>query len=169
MATTLKPLYANSVALTCTLASLATSATFASGRESDQFVNTAGLYDDVLLAGNITVGTSPTANTQILINIASPRDTTPTWPSTMAGADANRTITSAGVARSFLKLAAQMEVDTTTSNRMYFFGPISVAQLFGGTLPPRFSVFVAQNTGQNLNSAGASHSIYATGVQWQNV
>ena len=169
MTTTIKPSYASSASLTITLASLGTSSTFVAGRESTVVDNTSNLYDDALLAGQITVGTTPTANTQIYVYVFAVLNDTPTYPDVMDGTDSAETLTSVGVGRGYLKLAAVCDVDATTSDRAYPFGPISVAQLFGGIMPNYWSVFVTHNTGVALNATGGNHFIDYTGVYWQNV
>jgi hypothetical protein len=80
------------------------------------------------------------------------------------GTDSAETVTSAGVRDGFAKLAAAMPVDSTTSDRDYYFGPVSVAGLFGGACPKKFVAFVTHNTGVNLNSTGGNHLVYITPV-----
>lgn len=157
----IKSAYGSSSALACTMASLASSSTFVAGRASAAYDNTTNLYLDVLLAGKVTVGTTPTINTEIHIDVVALQDDT-TWPDTFGGTDADVTVTSVGVSKGYLRRAATLIVDATTSNRAYAFGPISVAQLFGGTLPKKFQVFVTHNTGVNLNSTGGNQVLSVT-------
>ena len=58
--------------------------------------------------------------------------------------------------------SATMLVDATTSDRTYWFAPVSVAALFGGTLPKYWGAFITHNTGVNLNSTGTNHVISYT-------
>lgn len=156
--------YAAEAALTISLASIATSATFVAGAESTVVDNTSNKYDDALLFGKIQVGTTPTINTQILLYVfAAPGDSA-TYPDVMDGTDSVETLTSVGVGRGFLKLAAVLDVDSTTSNRDYPFYVGSVAQLFGGVLPPRWSVFLTHNSGVNLNATGGNHIVKMQGI-----
>lgn len=163
---TVTPSYSASTALTITLASLASSTTFVAGRESTVVDNSSNKYYDALLTGLVTVGTTPTVNTQILVYVFGQMDDSPTYPDVMDGTDSDETITSAGVGRGFLKLAASLDVDATTSNRAYNFGPVSVAPLFGGVLPQRWSVFVVHNTVAALNSTGGNHNIKYQGIKY---
>lgn len=167
MSSTHKPAYASVSALTISPASLASSATFVAGRESTAVDNSSNLYDDVILSGKITVGATPTPNTQILISVFSTLDDSPTWPDVMDGTDSAETLTSVGVGQGFLKLAAALNVDSNTSNRAYDFNGISVANLFGGTMPKRWGVFIAHNTGVALHATGGNHVINAQGVNGQ--
>lgn len=158
--------YAASATITCSTASLATSATFVAGTESTAVDNTTNKYVDALLSGKFTVGTTPTVDTQIRIYVFSVLDSTPTYPDVMDGTDSAETITSVGVGRGFLKLAATLDVDSTTSDRAYNFGPVSVAKLFGGVLPPYWSLFVTHNTGVNANSTAGNHVYKYIGVKY---
>lgn len=169
MATIIKPLYGASVPITISLASLASSSTFVAGRESDVVVNTSSRYDDALIAGKIKCGTTPTINTQILVYVWGVLNDTPTYPDVFDGTDSDETLTSVGVGHGFLKLAAVLDVDSTTSDRDYPFGPVSVAQLFGGHLPTHWGLFVTHNTGVALNATGGNHVIKYTPLQYESV
>lgn len=159
----IKTEYAASSALTITLASLATSSTWLAGAESDAIDNTSNKYLDYLIAGKVTVGTSPTAATEIRVYVVAMMEDS-TWPDVFDGTGSAETVTSAGVGSAFLKLAAVMPVDATTSDRAYYFGPVSVAQLFGGVCPKKFVAFVTHNSGVSLNSTGGNHSLNVTPV-----
>jgi hypothetical protein len=158
--------YAAAATITCGVESTASSSTFAAGRESSVIDNTSNKYVDALLAGKIRVGTSPTANTQIIVYVFAPLDDTPTYPDVMDGTDSTETLTSVGVGQGFLKLAAVLNVDSNTSDRDYAFGPVSVAQLFGGVMPSRWALFVTHNTGVNLNSTAGNHFFKFIGVKF---
>ena len=158
--------YAADAQLTITLTGLATSSDFTAGRESTAVDNSSTLYVDALLSGKITVGTTPTITTQILVYVFSPINDTPTYPDVMDGTDSAETITSAGVGRGFLKLAAVLDVSATTSDRVYPFGQVSIAQLFGGVMPKTWAVFVTHNTGVNLNITATNHEISYQGITY---
>jgi hypothetical protein len=163
---TVTPNYAATATITCSVASLASSSSFVAGQESTIVDNSSNKYVDALLSGKIRVGTTPTVNTQILVYVFAQLDDTPTYPDVMDGTDSAETITTAGVGQGFLKLAAVLNVDATTSDRDYPFGPVSVAQLFGGVMPQRWGVFVTHNTGVALNSTGGNHFIKYQGVKF---
>lgn len=158
-----KSAYAASTTVACGLASLASSADWTAGRESNSVSNTTNLYLDYLLSGRVTVGTTPTTSTEIRVYVVARRDDS-NWPDVFDGTDSAETVTSAGVRDGFAKLAAIMRVDSTTSNRAYDFGPVSVAALFGGALPAEWVVFVTHNTGVALNSTAGNHEINIKGV-----
>lgn len=166
---TVTPSYSAEATITCGVATtpLASSSTFVGGRESTEIDNSTNKYDDVFLSGQVTVGTTPTTNTQIIVYVFSrTSQDTPTYPDVMDGTDSDETLTSAGVGQGFLKQAAVMNVDSTTSNRAYAFGPVSLAPLFGGNMPKFWSIFVSHNTGVALNSTAGNHFFKYVGVKY---
>lgn len=154
--------YGNSSALTITLASLATDANLLAGREATAVDNTTDKYLDYLLGGKITTGTSPTDLKEIRVYVGALVDDT-TYPDVLDGTDSNETLTNSSIRDAALKIAAVITTNST-SNVTYWFGPISVAALFGGVLPKKFVVFVVHNTAVNLNSTGGNHAISITPI-----
>lgn len=159
----IKLAYAASAALTITLASLATSSTAIAGRESTAVNNSATKYSDVLLGGFITTGTTPTVDKRIEVWAYGSLNDTPLYPDTIVGTNNARALTSTNVKRSALRLVTAMMVDAT-SNRAYYFGPTSMAELFGGSLPKYWGVFVVHDTGVALNATAGNHVISYTPV-----
>lgn len=163
----------SSTDLTISLASLASGSqgVYTSGQESTAVDNTTNLDLDHLLSGMITLGTSPTANRAVNIyvyaNISSSSGT-PTYPDVLDGTDSAETFTSANVLNAAVKFAATITSDST-SNRAYYFGPISVASLFGGVLPKFWGVYVAHDTAVALNSTAGNHKISYERIQSQTV
>lgn len=163
---------ADSSALTITLASLASSSTFVAGQESDAVSNRSNLDIDHVLAGKITVGTSPTSNTQIQIWVVpamSFASGTATWPDVFDGSNSAETWTSAGIRDGAGTCVKTILVDSTTTDRAYYFDGISVASFFGGVLPFDYVVWVTHNTGVALNATGGNQSITYTRIQFQSV
>ena len=161
----------SSVDLTCNLASLASNTAFVAGRASTAVDNTTNLDIDHLLSGKIRGGTTPTVSTQINIyayaNISSSAGT-PTYPDSITGTDIAKTMTSANVMNSALKFVASITVDATTG-RDYFFGPVSIASVFGGSLPKFWGVYVAHATVAALDSTAGNHVLSYERVQGQTV
>lgn len=152
-----KLVYGTPADITITLASLATDANKLTGRESTALDNTSALVEDYLVSGKITVGTSPTASKSIEVWAVGSWDGT-LWPDVFDGTDSAETITSAEIKVSVCKLVAAMAT-TNTSDRTYSFGPVSLASVFGGTVPPKVVLFVTHDTGVNLNSTSSNHQI----------
>lgn len=166
MATTLKPLYGASAALSITLASLASDTNLLAGRSSAVVDNTANLSVDELITGVIKTGTTPTVSTQVYVYVWAILDDVPTYPDTISGSDANISITSANVLNAgAFKLAASITVDATTGRNYPF--SFSLAALFGGAAPKKYGVWVVQNTAAALNASGSTISRIPT--QYQNV
>jgi len=157
--------YVASSAVTISLASLATDANLLAGRESTAIDNSSNEYLDYLLAGQITQGTSPTTAKEIRVYVVGMLNDS-TWPDVFDGTDSAETVTSSGIRDSVCRLAAVMATDAT-SDRVNYFGPVSVAALFGGTLPAKFVVFVTHNTAVNLNATAGNHVISITPVHHQ--
>lgn len=164
----------SSVDLTITLASLASGSAgvYTAGQESTAVDNTSNLDLDHLLSGMITTGTSPTVSRSISVyayaNISSASGT-PTYPDVLDGTDSAETLTSANVMMGgMLKWVATLTVDNT-SNRAYYFGPVSIASVFGGSLPKFWGVYVAHDTAVALNATGGNHKLSYERIQSQTV
>lgn len=170
---TLKTLYpqasADSVAITITLASLASSTAWA-GRASTAVNNTSNLDLDHLVSGKIKLGTSPTVSKTVQVyayaaqSIASG---TPTYPDSITGSDAAKTMTSANVAYACLRFLWAGTTDATTGLVLEM-PPTSIAQVFG-SVPPYWGLFVVHDSGVNLDSTGSNHSMQYQRVQAQSV
>ena len=152
-----KTAYGSPADATITLASLASDTNLLAGQESTSIDNSSALVLDYLVSGVVTVGTSPTTARQIQVWCVGSIDGT-LWPDVFDGTNSAETITSAEIKNSICKLVAAMST-VATSDRAYPFGPVSVAQLFGGWIPPKFAFFVTHNTAVNLNSTGSNHYI----------
>ena len=160
-----KTAYGSSAAYTITLTSLASSSTLLVGRESTAISNTSNLYGDYLVGGRITMGSvAPTVDKTIEVSLYGSVNDTPTYPDVLDGTDSDETLTSANVKRSAVRLLERMFVDATAS-RVYWFGPVLIAQFFGtGALPKNHGVFVTQDSGQALSATAGDHVLNYTGV-----
>jgi hypothetical protein len=158
--------YASPATITISPASLASSSDFTAGRESDAVDNTTNKYIDALVSGKVTVGTTPTVNTTINVYVYAQHDDTPTYQDVFDGTDSAETVTSSGVLSGVVRLLGALNVSATTSDRTYYLAPTSVAQLFGGILPKRWGLFVAHNTGVNLNATGGNHEFKFVGIKY---
>jgi hypothetical protein len=164
MTLTATPAYQTVVTGTFTLASLATSSTLLVGRECTAFDNAAtDLAIDCLVGGKITTGTSPTAAKQIEIWCAASYDGT-TYTASATGADA--ALTTTAESKSLLKLVTIIPTNST-SNVTYAWGPFSIAQLFGGTMPRKWNLFVTHNTAVNLHATAGNHELKYTPIKYQ--
>jgi hypothetical protein len=142
---------------TITLASLPSDTNLLAGRETSAVDNTSTLALNYLASGKITTGTSPTASRQIEVWAVGSWDGT-NWPDVFDGTESAETITSADIKASVCRLLGVMAT-SSTSNVTYYFGPMSVADAFGGVVPPKFVIFVVHNTGVALNATAGNHQI----------
>ena len=159
--------YSANTAITMDLANLGTSATFVAGRESSQIDNTTNKFVDAIVSGQVSVGTTPTANTQINIYVwGADTSLATTALDVLDGTDSAETLTNVGI-RDALRLGASINVPANTSDVAYIVLPFSVASLFGGILPKFWGLFVAHNTAVNLrNNAVNTNSFEYVGVKY---
>ncbi len=172
MASDIKTKYpaTSSVALTLSLASLASDTNLLAGRESTAVDNTTNQDIDHIVSGMITAGTTPTVSRTIEVWAYASFKTasgTPTYPDVLDGTDSAETITSANVKNAALRLVASIVVDATT-DRAYYFAPVSIAGLFGA-MPKFWGLFVVHNTVAALNATGGNHVIEYERIQAQTV
>ena len=161
-----KLVYGTAADITITLASLATSSTKLVGRQSLLVDNSSNLYLDYLVSGKITVGTSPTTAKSIEVWCVASWDGT-TWPAGFDGTDsAGPTLIAENKLASLALIASMGTVNT--SDVAYHFTNRSIAALFGGNVPVKWSVFVTHDTAVNLNSTAGNHQIRIQPV-YQNV
>jgi hypothetical protein len=160
---------ADTVAMTITLASLASSTAWA-GRASTAVDNRTNLDLDHVVSGKFKLGTSPTVSKTVQVYAYAPisiASGTPTYPDSITGTDANKTMTSANVAISCLKFLWAGTTDATTG-LVLFMPPTSIAQAFG-CVPPFWGLFVVHDSGVNLDATEASHSLNYHRIQAQSV
>jgi len=133
---------------------LATSATWTDGWESPIIDNSSNLYEDIFVSGKITVGdTAVLLNSSIRIYVIGMLDDT-NWPAPFDGTASAETV-DASVIRNHAKQGANITCDDV-ENKVYYFGPFSIANLFGGVCPAKCCLFVTHNTNDHLAAAGGN-------------
>ena len=147
---------------TITLASLASDTNLLAGVESNAVSNQTNKYLDYFISGKIRTGTSPTTAKSIQVWAVASWDGT-NWPDVFDGTASAETITSANHKHAICRLVAELATDAT-NDRDYHFSGVSIRDLFGGTCPPAFVLFVTHNTAVNLNSTAGNHQIRIQGV-----
>lgn len=160
--TTATPANQTVVTHTITLASLASDTNLVAGREGTAIDNNA--TDDAIdavVGGKVTTGTSPTASRQIEVWAYGSYDGT-SYSGGASGSDANLTPQE----KTLLRLLTVIPT-VNTSNKTYTWGPFSVAQAFGGTMPRKWGIFVVHNTGVALNATGGNHEVKHTPVKYE--
>lgn len=132
-----------------------------SWRQSASVDNATNLYVDAHLGGSIQTGTTPTANGTIDIYAYGSYDGT-NFTGGASGSDAAYT---ADGEELLFPLLLSITVDAT-SNQDYVFGPVSVAQAFGGVLPETWGIVIENNTGAALNATGTNNEIQFFGITY---
>lgn len=159
---TVKPLYASEATITISPASLASDTNLLAGRASTVVDNSTNKYADALVSGKVRVGTTPTVSRTIEVWAYAQFNDTPTYPDSITGSDAAKTMTSANVKSSALRLLWATTVDAT-SDRDYFMPPTSVADRFG-FMPKRWGLFIVHDTVAALHATGGNHEFKFIGV-----
>ena len=131
------------------------------GYESAIIDNTTDGFEDIILSGKVTTGTSPTAARQIEVWAVAWDSNA--WPDVFDGTTGAETITSADIKSAICKCVAIMPTNNT-SDRAYHFTGVSARQAFGGVLPSKFVLFTVHNTGVNLNATAGNHESRYQGI-----
>ena len=153
--------YGSKTTLTASLASLASDTNLLAGLESSIIDNTTDGFDDILVSGKITTGTSPTDAKQIEVWAIAWDGAN--WPDVFDGTSSAETITSTGIKNAICWNVATLATNNT-SDRAYHFSGRSLRNAFGGELPSKVVLFVVHNTGVNLNATAANHELSYYGV-----
>lgn len=156
MATTFKPSFTSYTGIVCSIDGLTSSSTV--GRASTVIDNSTNLYQDALIAGYVktasgSIGTGPTVYIYAYADV----DATPHYTESITGTDAGFTRTDP----SNLKLVGLVNVNVAATD--YYFGPFSVAAAFGGILPKKWGIFVANVTGLALAGSAGQNTICLIG------
>jgi hypothetical protein len=148
VATVLTQTLSANTAITFDVSSLAPSGSFLTGRESNQVDNTATNYLDAIVNVKGITGhasTAPSIGQQINLYVwGADTSLATTGIDTLDGTDSNESITHAGILNS-LKTVPPATVTATTVGLVHYFMPFSVAQLFGGTMPKFWGLYLAHN------------------------
>lgn len=114
--------------------------------------NTSDLAVDALVSGKITTGTSPTNGNTITLYLYG-EDGNSQYTAGLSGSDGG---TPGAGEQTQLPILAIIPVDAT-SNHTYEYGPIAIAQFFGGAIPRKWGVGLLNNSGVALNATAGNH------------
>jgi len=153
----IKPVYATEATLTWTPASLANGSYDA----SEDVSNTTNRYRDVIVRGKIRTGTSPTSGGTFTIFAYGSLDGT-AFTGGLSGNDGGTP--AAGNEGILLRRVLEVVSVNSTSDVDYNWGPVSLASVFGGVLPPYWGIGIVNNTGVALNATGGNHETKYVGV-----
>ena len=153
--------YGTSTVITNAVASLASDTNLLAGYESAIIDNATDGFEDIILSGKRTTGTSPTASRQIEIWAVAWDSNA--WPDVFDGTSSAETITSADIKNALCKAVAVLPTNNT-SDRTYSFTGVSMKTVFGGVLPSQYVLFVVHNTGVALNATAGNHELRYQGI-----
>ena len=147
--------YGTVTTITLTLTSLAATA----ARESTAVDNTTNKFLDALVAIKVKVDvTAPTNDKALYVYAYGTVDaTTPVYPDPVTGTDAAITLT----APTGLRLIGILPA--LAASTVYESSPFSVAAAFGGYLPPKWGIVVA-NSSAVLTAVGGDHDAEYVGI-----
>ena len=149
MAADIKTKYGTSVSITMTgIEDVDASSTWIGGWTSNSVNNTSTLAVDYLVSGQFTTESTSRKAGYIFVYAYAAFNDTPTWPtifsSGTAGAVGAASFTDVEERDSSLRLLAALTVDDTAS-AVYAFPPTSIAQVFGGVVPPYWALWVTSD------------------------
>ena len=153
--------YGTSTVITNAVASLASDTNLLAGYESAVIDNTTDGFEDIILSGKRTTGTSPTASRQIEVWAVAWDSNA--WPDVFDGTSSAETITSSDIKNAICKCVAILSTNNT-SDRTYSYTGISAKAVFGGVLPSKFVLFTTHNTGVALNATAGNHEDRYQGI-----
>ena len=156
---TATPTFGTVTTHTITLTSLA-SDTNGGGRAGTAIDNVSEDAIDAMVGGSVTTGTGPTAARQIEVWCYGSYDGT-SYSGGVTGSDANLTPQE----KTLMKLLTVIPT-SSTANQRYTWGPFSVAQAFGGTMPRKWGMYFVQNTGAALHATGTNHEVKHTPIKY---
>lgn len=151
--------YGTPTVITCTLTSLASSAT--DGREGTAVSNATDLFIDALVwvkVKGVNSGSVGNDKAVYVYAYATSDEGSPEYPDTVTGSDAAITLNSP------TQLVLIGKVKFSAINTTYKAGGFSVASAFGGVLPKRWGVVLRNYTGIALTSTGSDHRVHYQGV-----
>jgi hypothetical protein len=138
-----------------------TSITDTSWRQSILVDNTANLYLDSLVGGNVQVGTTPTVDTTLDFYTYGQYNTSADFTGGASGTDSAYTPDGE---ETLFRLLTSIVVDVT-SDQEYEWGPVAVAPLYGGWLPQRYGLLMQNNTVATTNATGTNNGTFYTGIK----
>lgn len=160
--------YSSNNSITLDLSSLARSATWVAGVESNQIDNTTDLYVDALVDVKgivLHATTDSVVGEELRVYVWGSDVSLATTPiDALDGTASAETITATTLQS--LKLAAAVSaVTVTTDGLAHYIQPFSIAALFGGVMPKFWGLFVAHNF-QGALGASNNNLFRYTGIKY---
>lgn len=138
------------------LAGVASSSTLVAGWTSGTIDNTSNLDLDILVTAKLTLESSGLSAGEVRVYAYSMLDDS-NWPDLFSsgteGTEGTATVHDTEMRDSGLRLLWGTVTDTGASD-VYTMPATSLAQAFGGTLPPKVALFITQSSGTTLETTG---------------
>lgn len=169
--TTSRIKYGSPGTVTITLASLAANndPNFGHARQSTVIDNSSNIYQDILIGGKLTTGATPADGALMFIWAFGSYDGT-SFPAGLGSSDANIDFSPDRLV-AYLDLI-QTIVVSGDANFTYFWGPVSLANAFGGALPQKWGIVVQNHdtiNGSSLDSSSSNHEVKYTPIQYEDL
>lgn len=157
----IKVAYATSTSITCTLASLASSAT--AGRESTAIDNSTNKYHDAIVQLSVKLASGTPANDKAVYVYAYGSEDGTTYTDNATGSDAAVTLRNPPNAKLIGTIPCPDSGAVTYEGQ-----PMRVAPAFGGLLPREWGIIVRNYTGVAFDSTEGNHAKTYTGIYYTN-
>lgn len=158
---------ANSALTVTNLNGVASSSTLVAGWTSATIDNTTDLDLDKLVSGKLVLESSGLSAGEIRLYVYTMLDDS-TWPDLFSagteGTEGTATVHDTEIRDSGMKLLWSTVTDTGASDP-YTIPMISIAEHFGGVMPPKCALFLTQSTGTTLETTGSPNVINLKGVK----
>jgi hypothetical protein len=157
----IKQAFGSSTAMTCSLASLSSSATV--GRESTAVDNTTNLYLDAIVQLIVTLQSGTPGSDKTVYVYAYGSEDGSDYTDNATGSDASITL------RTPTNMCLIGSIYCPDSGGLTYKGqPMRVAPAFGGVLPRKWGIVIVNYTAVTLSSTEGDHSKTYTGVYFTN-
>ena len=161
--TTLALQYGTLTTITITVASLPSDASLSSGRQSTAIDNSTNEYVDYIFQGFVSLGGSVTVEAKQMQLWAYGSNDGVGYTAGLASADAAKNVCGQ---KTLLKLVEAFPTTSVVSGT-YHVGPYSAANVFRGTIPNYWGIFLAQSTCQILHSLSGTHEFSYVPLYYQ--
>lgn len=147
--------YATPATLTWGMTTPSSDANLLAGRQSTAVDQGSNNYVDIMIGGHFVGPSSGAAAGTIQVYAYGSWDDGTTYQSTMTGTDGNLTVNAQ--TKALLHLLYRITTNTT-NGQVYKWGPVSLANVFGGTMPERWGLWGVHSAGGALQTSTTKYT-----------